>query len=333
MASARQPVHGVSPFGSATTRACGGLLLCVGLWGMVFPGSARLLARIDAVQVVALRFLVVSLFFAVMFAARPSLIPRFPRRRWLLVVACGVLAVPGSQLAIVQAQRYLSPSLASLLPTFAPAIAALLAAIFLSDRLGTWQSVGFALALVGVVLILVVGSGTGVSLNASNPFDAAIGLITPLSWALYTLAVRPVSGSGSPIGIVGVVYILGTLTLAPAFPSALSVIGRLDAGDWLWLVAMATVGTVVPNVMWVLSLRHLSVGRTTVFMYLIPVFASLWTLVALGRAPEAIALPGGLLVIAGVALTQRGRAQAATAVVTAARLEAETPLGHVTLPR
>ncbi len=154
----------------------------------------------------------------------------------------------------------------------------MLAAVFIGEHLRPSQAGGFALALLGVILILVLGAGTGVSLHARSPLGAAIGLVTPLSWALYTLAVRPLSRRGSPLGIVGAVYIIGTLTLAPAFPDALGAIGRLNTGDWVWLAAMATAGTVVPNALWLVSLGHLSVGRTTAFMYLIPVFASLWTL-------------------------------------------------------
>ncbi len=316
----------------ATIAAYGAALLCIVTWGMVFPGSARLLVRINALQLVTLRFMLVSVSFAIWFALRPSLIPRLPRRQWLTVLVCGVLAVPGSQLAVVHAQSYLSPPLAALLPTFAPAIACLLAALFLGEHLSLPQAAGFAVALVGVVLILVVGAGTGVSIHASSPAGAAIGLITPLSWALYTLVVRSLTGSYPPIGIAGVVYITGTLTLAAAFPDALGAAGRLNAGDWAWLVLMATAGTVVPNVLWLVSLRQLSVSRTTAFMYLIPVSASLWTLAVLGRAPEAIALPGGLLVIAGVALTQRDRAARGRAV-TPALPEVEAPMGQVTLPR
>ena len=299
---------------------------------MVFPGSARLLVRIDAVQLVTLRFMLVSLSFVIGFSLRPSLIPRLERRQWLTVLVCAVLAVPGSQLAVVHAQTYLSPPLAALLPTFAPAIACILAAMFLGERLSLSQAAGFAVALAGVALILVVGTGTGVSIHASSPLGAAIGLITPLSWALYTLVVRPLSGRYQPLSIVGVVYITGTLTLVAAFPDALGAAGRLNTGDWIWLVAMATAGTVIPNVLWLVSLRHLSVGQTTSFMYLIPVFASLWTLAVFGRAPEAIALPGGLLVIAGVALTQRARS-AREHPVMPPPLEVEVPMGQITLPR
>jgi drug/metabolite transporter (DMT)-like permease len=294
----------------ADVEAYGSLLLCVAAWGLVFPGAAQLLVHISAVQLVTLRFMMVSLAFLLAFALRPALFPRLTPREWLLVLLCGVLAVPGSQLAVVSAQNYLSAPLASLLPTFAPAIASLCAAVFLSERLGRNQAAGFALALAGVVLILVVGAGTGVSLHASNPLGAAIGLITPLSWALYTMAVRPLSGRASPLGIVGAVYLCGTLCMAPAIPDALGAVGRLPTGSWVWLIVMASFGTVVPNVMWLVGLSRLSVSRTTIFMYLIPVAATLWTLAVTGKPPEAIALPGGVLVIAGVALTQRGRVRA-----------------------
>lgn len=312
-------------------RAYAGLLLCVLLWGMVFPGSARLLGRVNAVQLVTLRFMLVSLACLLGFCLRPSLIPRLPRRQWPTVLACGVLAVPGSQLAVVQAQSYLSPPLAALLPTFAPAIACLLAALLLGEHLSTQQTAGFGVALLGVVLILVVGAGTGVSIGASSPLGAAIGLITPFSWALYTLVVRPLTGSYQPLGIVGVVYIAGTLTLIAVFPDALGTVGRLNTGDWIWLIAMATAGTVIPNLTWLMSLRWLSVSQTTAFMYLIPVFAGLWTLAAFGRAPEAVALPGGLLVIAGVALTQRGR-NAAKLDVAPPPTEGDAENATITLP-
>ena len=46
------------------------------------------------------------------------------------------------------------------------------------------------------------------------------------------------------------------------------------------------------------------VSRTAAFMYLVPVFALLWTATLLGQPPSAIAIGGGVVVLAGVALTQ-----------------------------
>ena len=109
-------------------RRYAALLACVALWGCVFVGVHELLPVLDPVQMVTLRFLAVALSFALLLALHPPWRPRLTRREWGITVLAGVLAVPLCQLAIVEGQRYLSPPIASLVVTFSPAIAAVLAA-------------------------------------------------------------------------------------------------------------------------------------------------------------------------------------------------------------
>jgi drug/metabolite transporter (DMT)-like permease len=68
----------------------------------------------------------------------------------------------------------------------------------------------------------------------------------------------------------------------------------------------------VPYLLWFNGLRTLTVNAATPFMYLVPVFATGWTVVFLGEAPTGVTLVGGLLVLCGVGLTQR-RASSASA--------------------
>jgi drug/metabolite transporter (DMT)-like permease len=284
-----------------------GLVACAAAWGMIFVGVAKLLPHIDAAQIVTVRFGLVALCFAAAFAARPSLVPRLDRRGWLLVAACGVLCVPGSQYAIVEAQNYLSPPLASLIVTSSPAVAAVIAAGLLRERLGVATALGFAIALGGVALILVAGSGSGV--HASNPGGAVVALITPVSWALYTLALKPLTRRCQPVGAIGAVMIAGALSLAPVYPHAAAGLHHMSGTDWMWMAILVGPATVVPNLLWFVGVRRLPVHQRTAFMYVIPVFATLWTAAILGRQPPLVTIPGGLLVLAGVALTQTtGRA-------------------------
>jgi drug/metabolite transporter (DMT)-like permease len=119
----------------STRGATAGLLVCVGLWGAVFVAVHELLPELDPIQMVTLRFIGVSAFFAVLLALRPDWRPHFTRRDWPLVIVAGILAVAGSQLPIVDGQRFLSPPIASLIVTFAPAVAAVLAALVTREKL------------------------------------------------------------------------------------------------------------------------------------------------------------------------------------------------------
>jgi drug/metabolite transporter (DMT)-like permease len=293
----------------ALLPAYAGLVLCVAMWGTVFVAVAELLPHADAVQIVTIRFALVGAAALVVLLALPAQRPALDRGGWVRIAACGILAVPGAQYVLVEAQNYLSPSIAALIVTFAPAIAAVLAAVFLGVRLGVRELAGFALALAGVALVLVVGAGTGVSLEHSSPAGAAIAVLSPLSWAGYTLAVAPLVARHPPVGVMCWVFLAGGVALLPAVPHAAAGLGDLDGGDWAWLVVLALPATAVPNLLWVVSLRRLPVHRTSAFLYLVPIFATAWSAALLGRTPEAVVVPGGLMVLVGVYLTQgrRGR--------------------------
>jgi drug/metabolite transporter (DMT)-like permease len=272
---------------------------------MVFVAVHELLPVMGPVQMVTLRFLIASALFAALMIVRTQWRPRFTRREWLLCVAAGVLAVPGTQLAVVEGQRYLSPSIASLIVTTSPVVAAGLGAAFLSERVSRRNLVGFAVALAGVAMIVVLGAGTGADAGASDPLRASITVIGPIAWAMYTLLVKPVSDVHAAVPVVGVAVIAGTLSLAPAYPHALTDLGGLSAGAWGWMLYMVLGGTLAPYLLWSASLKRLDVSRTASFMYLVPVFATTWSILLLGSALTAVTVAGGAVVLGGVVLTQR----------------------------
>jgi drug/metabolite transporter (DMT)-like permease len=117
--------------------------------------------------------------------------------------------VPATQVAVVEGQRYLSPSIAS------PIVAAALGAAFLGERVSPRNVAGFAVALAGVALIVVLGAGTGADAQASDPLRASITVIGPIAWALYTLVSKPVSDRHHAVPVVGIAVMAGTLSLAP----------------------------------------------------------------------------------------------------------------------
>jgi drug/metabolite transporter (DMT)-like permease len=290
---------------AAQPRALAGLTLCVALWGMVFVAVHELLPVMGPVQMVTLRFLLAAALFAALMAVRAEWRPRFTRREWLLCVAAGVLAVPGTQLAVVEGQRYLAPPIASLVVTTSPVVAAALGAAFLSERITRRNLLGFGVALAGVAMIVVLGAGTGADAGASDPLRASITVIGPVAWAMYTLLSKPVSDVHPAVPVVGVAVIAGTLSLAPAVPHALSGLGDLSAGAWGWMLYMVLGGTLAPYLLWSTSLKRLDVSRTASFMYLVPVFATTWSILLLGTTLTAATVLGGAVVLGGVVLTQR----------------------------
>lgn len=277
------------------------------MWGLVFVAIARLLPVLDAVQLVVIRFGLIALVFAAIFVFVPTTRPRIDGWRDVgLFVVLGVLAVPGAQLSIVNGQNYLSPPLVSLVVTTAPAWAALIAAIWLSEPISRRQIVGFGLALAGVAVVIFGGVGD-TELTVSDPWGASLTLISPISWALFTILSKVHAGRFPPVTAVGAAMIAGSLSMLPLYPHAADGLGQIDRTGWAWMTYLVLGGTVIPYLVWWRALGRLTAATTTAYMYGIPVAALIWSWIVLGIAPTVVALVGGAVIIGGVSMIQFAR--------------------------
>ena len=280
------------------------LLIVPALWGLVFVGINKLLDELNVFQIVSLRYGMIVVAFGVTFVVAARTRPVVHRSRWRLVIYAGLMGVPLSQLGIVYAQRFLAPTLAAILVTLAPAVTAVVAALILNQRMSRRQGVGFVVALVGAIVVIVLGAGGDASFEISNVAGAAVGLITPVAWALYTVALKQMAADQSTFGTVGLTLLVGSLFLIPFVPTAASGATRIGGGEWAWIAYLAVGGTFIAYLLWYWSLKYLDASETAAYLYLVPVFALGWSLVLLGEAPSLGALAGGVVVITGVWMTQ-----------------------------
>jgi drug/metabolite transporter (DMT)-like permease len=306
--STKRLVHGLASLRVRANRGIhAALIAVVAMWGLVFVAIARLLHSIDPVQLVVIRFTLIALVFAGVFVVLPDRRPRLDGwRDWALFAVIGVIAVPGSQLTIVNGQRYLSPPLVSLVVTTSPAFAAIIAAIWLKERIVSRQVLGFCIALFGVAIVILAGSGSS-TLSVDNPWGAALTVLSPMSWAVYTVLTKTLTGRFDPVAAIGLAMIAGSLSMLPLYPHAVAGLGDITATGWAWMAFLVVGGTVIPYLVWWRALGHLTAATTTAYMYGIPLAALVWSWAILGIVPSAVALLGGAVIIAGVAMIQFAR--------------------------
>ena len=166
------------------------LLIVPAMWGLVFVAVERVLRQMSAFQLVTVRFAIIFGVVGGMMLARPGLRSALVRSRWRLLLFAGFLGVPVSNLAIVHAQNYLSPTLASLIITTAPVLTVMLVPSVLGERVTQARKAGFLVAFAGAAIVIVVGAGESASFTVSNVLGASVAIITPLAWALYTLLLK-----------------------------------------------------------------------------------------------------------------------------------------------
>lgn len=307
------------------------LVAVAAMWGLVFVGVHQLLPVMGAAELVTVRFVIISVAFLALLACVPSL-RVFPADRadWARFALCGLCAVPGSQLLIVEGQRYLSPQLASLVVTVSPVVTALLAAVMLDERLTPVRIAGSVVALAGVTFIVLFGAGGGLQ-HPRFEAPAILAVGTPICWSLYTVLSRPLSHRYPPVATVGLSLSMGTVVLLPFTVGTAHVLTGLSAGDWGWVVYLALGGSFVPYLIWYRSLKTLPANSVAVYMYAVPVAAAIFTWLILHRSPGPVTWVGAACVLVGVVLSQApgwrriAAADAATLVVPAAPVAAPAP--------
>jgi drug/metabolite transporter (DMT)-like permease len=284
------------------------LYVTVAGWGVTFIANHELLETLDPLQIVVLRFIGVAVAFSLFFAFVPSRRPVLTRRDWRWLVFGGFLAVPASQLLAVAGQQYLPPAMTGIVVTSAPAIAAVLAYRFLGESLSPRQIAGILVALAGVTIVILYATGKGTELTVANPLGAALVVLSQVAWATYTVFGRTFAVRYDPLTMVATVFLVGSAMLIPFVPHALTGVADLSGAQWWWLAHLVVGGTLIPHIAWFVALRHLSANDTAVSMYLVPLYATIFSVLILDEQLTVIGLLGGAAVLVGVGLSQTRRA-------------------------
>jgi drug/metabolite transporter (DMT)-like permease len=165
------------------------------------------------------------------------------------------------------------------------------------ERPGAVQGIGLALAVAGLVYLVLPG------VEAPSPLGAVLMLIAGSAWGLYSLRGRR---AGDPVIATAGNFLRATPL---AMLAALLSVSRLDADATGWVIALAS-GVITSGlgyVIWYTALKHLTATRAAVVQLSVPVIAAFGGVLLLG---ETFSLRLGIatcVILGGVALAITGR--------------------------
>ncbi|MFY1689245.1 DMT family transporter [Plantactinospora sp. WMMB782] len=279
------------------------LLMLALLWGSGFLWIKLALRGFSPVQIVLVRLALGSLVL-VPIALHRGL--RFPadRKIWghLFVAALVANAIPYTLFGV--GERTVDSGVAGVINATTPLWTALFAFVAGTDRVATWsRGMGLALGFVGTVLIFTpwesaseIASWGGLAILAAS---ASYGIS-------YVYMGRFLTNRGiAPIMLSAAQLAAGTMLMVLALP-----LGGLTAPHWRLdaVISLLILGTLGTGVAYVLNYRLISdegptLASTTT--YLLPVVAVVLGALAVAEPVTVPMVLGMLLVLGGVALTQR----------------------------
>ncbi|MGI5145792.1 DMT family transporter [Plantactinospora sp. CA-294935] len=174
-------------------------------------------------------------------------------------------------------------------------------------RLSTVAWLGIGLAVVGA--IWAVGADFGVSGRAvAGDLLAVAG---GMAAAVYTALGERVRSTISTLGYTTVCYGVCAAALLVVCLAGGVRLGGYDAGTWLAVLGLVVGAQLLGHSMFNYALRRISATTISVLFLLEAPGAALLAWVWLGQVPRTAALPGLVLLLAGVAVVLHGAARAA----------------------
>jgi drug/metabolite transporter (DMT)-like permease len=275
-------------------------------WSSAYAAIAYALAGFSPGEIAFARMLLGAVCFLLWMRMRR--LPMPPAAAWPPLLALGVLGLAVYHLCLNYAETRIASGTAAIVIALAPAATAAASASWLHERLSPRAIVGLAIALAGVVLV-VLTSGKSVSFQPK----AALVLVSVLATAVYFTLQKPLSaryGAEATTTVTILGGALGTLPFGAGLPHALlaAPFPRVAALIWLGLAP-----TFLGYLTWNMALHRASVSKVSSFIYFGTPLALLISWVWLGEKPGWVTLIGGAIVVGGVVLTNtrsRPRARA-----------------------
>jgi O-acetylserine/cysteine efflux transporter len=264
------------------------------LWGYQFVVIKVGVLEFPPLFFLALRFLAIALLL-VPFVKRPS------RQQIGPVVAISVF-LGGLNFGLFYVGLGLgSGSMSAIAYQLATPFAILLAWPLLGERPTLRTSAGVGVAFAGVV---VLAAGPGLTANML-PLLLVIG--AAFAFAMSNILTKR-HGPFDPLMLMGwsslfTVPQVGLMTLLLE-RGQLESLAAADHRGWLALAYTVFVGGILGFGLWFWLIARCSMGRVAPFGLLLPVFAVVSSVLFLGEPVTAKLIVGGLLAIAGVAITQ-----------------------------
>jgi drug/metabolite transporter (DMT)-like permease len=241
------------------------------------------------------------------------------RRNARLILGYGVAAVAGAQFCYFSAVAHMDVGPAILIEYTAPAAVVVWMWLRHGQRPGRVTLVGAVLAILGLVLVLDLVSGTSLSVPGT-----AWALAAMVGAATYFVISADETNGVPPLVLATAGLVVGSLVLAAlAVAGLMPVRSSTDSVDYAgvtfpWFMPMIALGLVTAALAYttgIAAARRLA-SRLASFVALLEVLAGvLFAWVLLDQLPGALQFAGGALVLAGVVVVKLGEPRVAGAAM------------------
>lgn len=292
------------------TKAYVALLLSIFLWGVNFAVTKIGLFEIAPITLAFLRFFVASVLLvsAVFVAKRGKELKKAFIQDTPFFLMLGFLGI--AMLFVLEnfALKYTAISEASIIMSCDAILVVVLAYFFLGEKMNLYKFSGVILGFLGVFLVMF-NQKDFLNLFLSKSFlGDVLMFFSTLMWGIYTIMSKKRVQKYDPLVVVTIASIFGMVFLFLAMILFEGLPSIMEFSTQAWLV-IAWLGVIISGLcyyLWNYALKYLDASKAGIYMFLMPVIATILGLIIFDEKLTVQMGVGAVLVFGGIYLTESG---------------------------
>ncbi len=284
------------------------LLGTVLLWSFNFTAVRfGVTHRVEPLVYVSIRWMLAGLALSAIVAWRGRSL-WLGRRDFLAIGLASVVGVVVNQVAFSYSLHFAAASTVALVFGTLPIFVSLMSHALGHERLGRRHWVATTVSFSGVALV-AAGAGGGIRASVGG---ILLGLVTTLSFAVYSVAIVPSMRRHSPLSVNAVSCTIGGILLCvvslPWF--GWQPWGSPPALAWASGLYSGLGSIVIGNVFWFTAVDRAGAARSAIYANLQPFLGAVFAVLVLSESLHPVQIAGGFVIASGIALSGRLRLSA-----------------------
>ncbi|GAF76612.1 unnamed protein product [marine sediment metagenome] len=280
------------------TRTIIAIGITILLWASSFAAVRAGLQAFTPGHIALFRFLIASVLLAAFTLINRIKLPKL--KDIPVIFLLGFLGIAAFHTAQNYGQVTVTAGSAAMIVSSVPIFTAMLATIFLGEKLKLWGWLGIFISFLGVYLI-ALGEREGVKFAPG----VIVLLFAAIIAATYFVLQKPYLTRYSALQLVTYMIWAGTLFLLVFTPGLIDEVTNAPIEATVATIFLGIFPSAVAYVTWSYALSRAPASIVASFLYLQPVLAVIIAWIWLDEIPALIAITGGVVTILGVFLVNK----------------------------
>ncbi|MBG0830318.1 DMT family transporter [Planomonospora sp. ID67723] len=224
-----------------------------------------------------------------------------PRAAWPGIAGAGVLWFGLYMVVLNWGEQEVDAGTAAMVVNVGPVLIALLGGWLLKEGFPRNLMAGMAVSFAGAVVVGVSMSGGG----RSSILGVLLCLLAAVSYAGGVVCQKPALRHASALQVTTFGCLVGTAACLPFAGGLIEQVAAAPPAALLNVVYLGVFPTALAFTTWAYALARTTAGKMGATTYVVPALVVLMSWAVLGEVPGWLTFAGGLLCLAGVAVSRR----------------------------